>query len=76
MDFDEPLATVAMGRPTATGRWSWQSDVLEDGQAYLFVVRIATQPWPHDIETRNTDEVYATADSDVPAAPTLQAQLI
>ncbi len=47
-----------------------------DDQEYLFAVRIATAAHLNGIETANTDEHRATADSDVPAAPTLQVQIV
>ena len=76
VDFDEPHATVAMGGPTAEASYDWESGVLENEQEYRFVVRIATAAWPAGIETQNTGEVYATADSVQPSQPVLQAQLI
>ena len=38
-----------------------------------FCVRIATAPWPDGLETQNTDEHTAAADSSVPAAPVVSA---
>jgi len=75
VSFDEPLVTVVEGRPIATGRWSWQSAPLTDGQAYRFTIRTATAPWPDGLETQNTDAQAATADVDQPAAPDLTAVL-
>jgi hypothetical protein len=76
VDFEEPLAAVAIGRPTAMGRWSWQSDALEDGQTYLFVVRIATQTWADGTETNNTGTHGATPGLSVPVEPILTAAVL
>ena len=40
------------------------------------MVRIATVAHPGGVETQNTDEHAATADSDVPTAPVLSASIV
>lgn len=76
IDWDTPKATVAMGAPTAADWYSWESEALVDEQEYLFAVRIATAAHPNGIETANTDEHAATADTSAPDAPVLAARII
>ncbi len=65
-----------MSHPTEPSRYTYQSAPLTDGQTYRFTIRIATAPWPAGLETVNTDAHPATADSSVPTAPCLSAQLV
>ena len=76
IDYSSPKATVALGNPTKADRYSWTSEPLTDDQEYLFVVRIATAAWPSGIETQNADEHAAKPDSEVPATPTLTAEVV
>jgi hypothetical protein len=76
VDYSAPIGTLPMDGPTETDRWSWTSGGLADGTEYRFVVRIATAAHPDGLETQNTDEHTAIADSDVPAAPVLVARVV
>lgn len=76
VDFSAPHATVLMNHPMKATRYTWQSGPLTDGQTHRFVLRVATAPWPDALQTQNTDEHAATADSSVPTAPILSAQAI
>lgn len=49
---------------------------LKDGLECRFVVRIATTAWPNRIETQNTDQHAARADSSGPATPVLTIQIM
>jgi len=76
VDFSAPHATVPMNNPTSATRYTYQSAPLTDGQEYHFVICIATAPYTDGVETSNTDERPAMADSSVPTAPGLSAQLV
>ncbi len=76
MDWSAPLATVAMGGPISATRYTWQTVPLAHGQTYSFAVRAATAAHPAGIETQNTDEHSATADTSVPDAAVLAARVI
>jgi hypothetical protein len=76
VDLSAPHAIVPMNHPAKASRYTWQSAPLTDGQAYRFVVRVATAPWPAGIETQNTDEHVAIPDTSVPTAPALAAQVL
>ena len=75
VDFGTPLATVALNHPKTADWWSWQSDALEDGTTYKFVVRIATDASLSGYETQNVDEHAATASDSAPTPPTLSAAI-
>jgi len=76
MDWDDLLATVAMGALAAATWFSWTSEALTNDVTYQFCVRIGTAAWPAGLETSNTDLHAATADSDVPVAPVLSVTVI
>ncbi|MFP4028630.1 MAG: hypothetical protein ACLFWL_12635 [Candidatus Brocadiia bacterium] len=76
MDWSSPHATVSLGGPTEADRYTWESAALTDGTEYQFTVRIASDVHPAGIETENTDTHVATPDSDVPATPALEAEVI
>lgn len=65
-----------MGHPTEATRYTWQSAALTDGQTYRFVIRVASAPWPSGLETQSTDARAATADSSVPTAHALSAEVV
>ena len=73
INWNTPLATLAMSNPTVPTRFSWDSGVLADGD-YLFGVRIATGTAGGGTETENTDEHPATVNSDVPGATDLTVE--
>jgi len=76
VDFTSPVATVAMSNPTAVAWFEWESGELDNGQAYLFVVRIATDAHPDGIETQNVIPKTATADSDQPDAVVVTGRIV
>ncbi len=76
MDWSAPHATVAMNNPAQAARYSWQSGVLTDGQEYRLVVRIATAGFPDGIETENSKECSAVADTTGAEAPALCAKAV
>jgi hypothetical protein len=76
VDFSEPLGIVSLGHPTTAARYTWTSAAVTDDQEYRFVVRIATDARPAGVETQNTDDHVATADSDSPPAPILVLEVI
>ena len=53
-----------------------RGDRITHGQTYHFSVRVATAAWPAGIETQNTDEHAAVADTTVPDAPVSSARII
>ena len=69
------VATVAMGNPTGSGTYEWESGVLTNDTTYQFAVRIGTNAWPAGTESVNVDTYAATADSDEPNAPDLEVEL-
>ena len=76
VSFAAPVATVAMSAPDYATRFSWTSGVLVDASTYKFVVRIGTAAHPDGLETDNTGEYSATADSSVPSTPTLSVEVV
>lgn len=76
VSYAAPYAVLSMGGPSSATRYDWTSGPLTNEQEYRFVVRVATAAWPAGLETSNTDEHSATADSDQPASPELTVGLI
>jgi hypothetical protein len=62
IDYGTIIDTVTL----TSGRMTWTSGALTDGNTYKFAIRAATSG---DVEDRNTDTVSVTADSTAPAAP-------